>query len=54
MYLNDKNVIHPHVVEIVWKEVEKDETNWQNDEKTAGNYFSLSIQQSILRSIPLS
>ena len=27
MYLNDKNVIHPHVVEIVWKEVEKDETN---------------------------
>ena len=23
MCLNDKNVIHPHVVEIVWKEVEK-------------------------------
>ena len=27
MYLNSRNVIHPHVVEITWKYIEKDETN---------------------------
>ena len=27
MYLNSRNVIHPHVVEIIWKYIEKDETN---------------------------
>ena len=27
MYLNIRNVIHPHVVEITWKYIEKDETN---------------------------
>ena len=28
MYLNGKNVIHLHVAEIVWKYIEKDETNF--------------------------
>ena len=28
MYLNCKNVIHPHVAEIVWKYIKKDETNF--------------------------
>ena len=27
MYLNSRNVIHPHVVEIIWKYIENDETN---------------------------
>ena len=28
MYLNCKNVIHPHVAEIVWIYIKKDETNF--------------------------
>ena len=33
MYLNNKNVIHPHMAEIVWKYVEKDETNFHKMKK---------------------
>ena len=33
MYLNDKIVIHPHIAEIVWKYIEKDETNFHKMKK---------------------
>ena len=33
MYLNGKNVIHPHVAETVWKYIEKDEINFDKMKK---------------------
>ena len=33
MYLNDKIVIHPRIAEIVWKYIEKDETNFHKMKK---------------------
>ena len=47
MYLNDKNVIHPHVVEIVWKEVEKDETNFDKMMKKLQEIISVCLFNSI-------
>ena len=35
MYLNGKNVIHPYVVEVVWKYIEKDKTNFDKMKKKA-------------------
>ena len=47
MYLNDKNVIHPHVVEIVWKEVEKDETNFDKMMKKLQEIISVCLFNSL-------
>ena len=33
MYLNCKNVIHPHIAEILWTYIEKDETNFDKMKK---------------------
>ena len=60
MHLNSKDVIHPHVAEVVWKYIEKDEKNFdkmkkklQENKKIFQFVLYTSILQFILRSIPL-
>ena len=56
LYLNKKNVIYPHVADIVQKHFEEDKENFEkirkNSSKTRKD-FSLSIYPSTLRSIAL-
>ena len=56
MYLNGKNVIYPHVPDIVWKYLEEDEetlTKLKRNWSRKNIYFSFSIQAHILKSLAL-